>query len=646
MTTLFGLPYLITRHPTFKVPVTAGGNATLFADAAVPIKSVLKLHEKFPLVIFPNSWGFPQVEYFAAMGRLASAGYVCVEYQTRGWYLATGEINTAGPHDQSDGSELITHILTNYGSKWNIDASKIAFAGLSYGAGISLLMAGTDPRVKTAVAMSGWGNLIESVYENHSPSKSTLDQLVTLADLVGKPPQELRELRSKLVEHREIPSVEAFSAPRSAESLLAAYKERDVPIFMASGYTDRYFGPQGISEFWDKLEVSNKYLILSNGGHVIAELGGVFALPNHVWKKATLWLNAVLKSDQSSGILSEPRINFQLGDSIFSPRYISGNVLPLPTTSVTSLQLTPRGDGAFGGLAGMDAPEPPAATDSSPNIFGKIFKSVISLFDGEQAAAAAAERGFKFMVATGILKEEMSPLDIFNAMGNNKAALEEGNDKKTSSVEESEQMVLSAVEAEAALGAELSDDTAPAAIDDGNTITFTKKPCLNQGLDLFRAVGVPSITNLGKTRPATTLVFLSEPISEKKVKRRLCGFPEIRNIRVTAKTVSTGAPTLAFQLYFFLYHVSPSNTKGTILSDGHFTSWSDALTAGAGPLFNLPPLKMRAVCTDIPAGNRIALGVTMFNKNFTPANEDASVTFTFDQTGEDSPMINIPFVQQ
>jgi dienelactone hydrolase len=61
----------------------------------------------------------------------------------------------AGPDDMQDVKAVIDEIKARAGG-WRADMSRLAMAGISYGAGISLLGAAHEPRIKAVVCMSGY----------------------------------------------------------------------------------------------------------------------------------------------------------------------------------------------------------------------------------------------------------------------------------------------------------------------------------------------------------------------------------------------------------------------------------------------------------------------------------------------------------
>ena len=120
---------------------------------------------KFPAIVFINSWSLEEHEYIVQAAKFAKKGYIVLSYSTRGFGKSGGQINVAGPKDMQDLSAALDFLEANTA----VDVNNIGAAGISYGAGISLLGLATESRIKTAVPMSGWANLVDSLYGGQSP---------------------------------------------------------------------------------------------------------------------------------------------------------------------------------------------------------------------------------------------------------------------------------------------------------------------------------------------------------------------------------------------------------------------------------------------------------------------------------------------
>lgn len=128
----------------------------------------------FPLIVMPASWSLPNLEYLGRATQLASDGYVVVSYTSRGFWDSAGQIDIAGPDTVEDVSAVIDWALAHTPANPNA----IGASGISYGAGISLLAAERDPRIKAVAALSGWADLEASLYSNRTVSQQGVGLLV------------------------------------------------------------------------------------------------------------------------------------------------------------------------------------------------------------------------------------------------------------------------------------------------------------------------------------------------------------------------------------------------------------------------------------------------------------------------------------
>jgi hypothetical protein len=243
---------------------TTFDNLTLLGDAFIPVRPAGST-ETFPVIIFPNSWAMPQIEYILKVLQLGERGYVAVEYETRGWYRSQGEIDVCGPKDLKDGSSVLDYVLSpSIVSAWNVDVTKVAFAGISYGAGISLSMAGFDSRVTTSLVLSGWNNLTDALYNYNTPNLAWGELLVIAADILGRPSKNIQSLFDDILRHKNLSYIEAYAAERSPGRFLDVINSRNVPLFISSNFIDRLFRPQHMLHFFEKLTVP-KFLLLNQG---------------------------------------------------------------------------------------------------------------------------------------------------------------------------------------------------------------------------------------------------------------------------------------------------------------------------------------------------------------------------------------------
>ncbi len=144
----------------------------------------------FPLIVMPASSALPNLEYLGRATALASDGYVVVSYTSRGFWDSAGQIDIAGPDTVEDVSAVIDWALAHTPANPNA----IGASGISYGAGISLLAAERDPRIKVVAALSGWADLEASLYSNRTVSQQGVGLLVGAGALTGRDGPDLAQI--------------------------------------------------------------------------------------------------------------------------------------------------------------------------------------------------------------------------------------------------------------------------------------------------------------------------------------------------------------------------------------------------------------------------------------------------------------------
>lgn len=294
-------------------PTAQAADAVRFVDIAGDGGTVLKANvvtpsgsegtQRYPLLVLPTSWGLPQVQYLAQAQKLANSGYIVVSYNVRGFWQSGGEIDVAGPADTADASKVIDWALANTPA----DDRHIGMAGVSYGAGISLLAAAHDKRVKAVAALSGWADLIDSIYSGrtqHVQANALLDgaSLVT-----GRQSAELRQIfdnfyASNLSKEQEMIN---WGKKRSPATYVDQLNKNGAAVMMANAWGDTIFAPNQYADFYEKL-TGPKRLELRPGDHATAELTGLFGLPNDVWTDTGRWFDHYLRGEDNGINREEP----------------------------------------------------------------------------------------------------------------------------------------------------------------------------------------------------------------------------------------------------------------------------------------------------------------------------------------------------
>ncbi|RHX85786.1 CocE/NonD family hydrolase [Leptospira stimsonii] len=289
--------------------------------------------QKYPTVIFVNSWALNEYEYLVPAAKLAKKGYIVLSYSTRGFGISSGLINTAGVKDRQDLSAVIDWLQTNT----QVDSSNIGISGISYGAGISLLGVSSEPRIKTAVAMSGWGDLKRSLYGNDTPRLVWGLILIGAGYFTGRMDPVIAENFGKLLSHTDIAGVTTWAAERSPASFVSQLNASGKPVYISSNFEDFLFNPNQMLDYYASLTVPKK-LDMNEGIHATAEIGGILGLSNPIWDNAYAWFDYWLKGI-NNGIMTKPQVSFQKrfnGPRVTLPSW------PSSTVSEKTYYLKPR----------------------------------------------------------------------------------------------------------------------------------------------------------------------------------------------------------------------------------------------------------------------------------------------------------------
>ena len=193
------------------------------------------------------------------------------------------------------------------------DPAKVGLAGVSYGAGISLLPAAHDKRVRAVAALSGWADLIDSIYSGRTQHLQAAALLGGAGYLTGRPGPELREvlgdfLSSNLDKEDEMI---AWGRKRSAATYLDAINTNRPAVMLGNAWGDTIFPPNQFASFYEKL-AGPKRLEFRPGDHATAEATGLLGLPNDTWTSAHRWFDHHLKGadngvDREQPVRLKPR---------------------------------------------------------------------------------------------------------------------------------------------------------------------------------------------------------------------------------------------------------------------------------------------------------------------------------------------------
>ncbi|MEW2631460.1 CocE/NonD family hydrolase [Streptomyces sp. NPDC048389] len=319
-TTTAAAPAALTAVPAPTRQDTAGGTASAgvrFVDIEGHGGTVLKANvvtpagagggRTYPVVVLPTSWAMPQIEYLVQAKKLADSGYVVVSYNSRGFWQSGGEIETAGPPDIADASKVIDWALANTPA----DPERVGMAGVSYGAGISLLASAKDRRIKAVVALSGWADLIDSIYSGRTQHLQAAAMLSGAGYLTGRPSDELQQIMSDFLSSnlaREQDMIE-WGEKRSPAAHLDEINANGAAIMLGNAWGDSLFPPNQYADFYERLDVP-KRLEFRPGDHATAEGTGLLGLPNDTWDSAHRWFDHHLRG-VDNGVDREPPVRIK-----------------------------------------------------------------------------------------------------------------------------------------------------------------------------------------------------------------------------------------------------------------------------------------------------------------------------------------------
>eukprot|EP00966_Prymnesium_polylepis_P225986 5227115-Prymnesium_polylepis.2 len=181
--------------------------------------------------------------------------------------------------DWKDMSCMVDTLVAN-AAAWHVDSERLASAGISYGAGLAVLGAVYDRRIKATASLSGWGNLTTAFFHGEAPHRVWANLLLLAGKATGRIPPELDEMWSNLATATNVAQTVAWADARSPEHYLAELARRDVPLFLSNNFEDRLFMPDAALEYRQAAHNLGirTYMMLNQGIHAQAEAAGAIGL--------------------------------------------------------------------------------------------------------------------------------------------------------------------------------------------------------------------------------------------------------------------------------------------------------------------------------------------------------------------------------
>ena len=295
----------------------------------------------FPTILFVNSWVLDEHEYLFQAAQFAKKGYQVLSYSSRGWGCSEGLVNVTGSKDMMDLAAVIDWLQANT----LVDVNNIGISGISYGSGISLMGLAKEPRVKTAVAMSTWGSLTESLYQHQTPRLFWGFFLVSSGILTANMDPVIAEHYVNLVLHENIDDTIAWAEARSVENLVDLINERSAPVYLANNFGDNLFQPNNLLDFYSRL-TSPKRLDLNQGTHASGEGFGLVGLDNYTWNNTHKWFDYWLKNIDN-GIMAQKPVTMLVDLTHERDEF---DDYPIAAVSEKTFYLSARGLFSNGGL--------------------------------------------------------------------------------------------------------------------------------------------------------------------------------------------------------------------------------------------------------------------------------------------------------
>jgi ABC-2 type transport system ATP-binding protein len=133
-------------------------DATVYLPAATPA----------PAVIMAHGFGGSKNSVAADAEQLARNGFVVLAYSARGFGASTGQISLDSlDYEIPDARALVDWLASQ--PEVTMDGPgdpRVGVTGASYGGALSLMLAGTDPRIDASVPIITWNDLEQSLFPN------------------------------------------------------------------------------------------------------------------------------------------------------------------------------------------------------------------------------------------------------------------------------------------------------------------------------------------------------------------------------------------------------------------------------------------------------------------------------------------------
>jgi putative CocE/NonD family hydrolase len=272
-----------------------------------------------PLAVLIGAWGGGRTQNVVPARDLANRGYVVISYGARGFGESGGAVEVAGPDDITDVSTVIDWTLAHTAA----DPARIGVGGVSYGAGIGLIAAGFDARIKAVASLSGWADLVASLTQNDTRHGLAGLVLHLSGKANGTLSPETDAMLTKLLEpaisDADSQAVIDWSRLRSAASYLDRINANHPAVLAIQTWSETVFQPGQMAGFYQRL-AGPKRAEFVPGDHAASESGGLLGLPSDTWTSVYRWFDAHVAGTDTS-IEAEPPVVTRARPGMQRPEY-------------------------------------------------------------------------------------------------------------------------------------------------------------------------------------------------------------------------------------------------------------------------------------------------------------------------------------
>ncbi|NNH74827.1 prolyl oligopeptidase family serine peptidase [Nocardia uniformis] len=340
----------LSAAPATAAPIPGGQITTLFIPGAdgVRLNAIITAPpdigtHKVPLVLQPSGWGMPAMGSIGSAYKLSSgADFVSIEYTARGMYLSEGEVDMLGRKDAEDASALIDWAIANL----NVDPERIAVAGGSYGAGMALIAAAHDPRVRAVVSDSPPGDVAEALAPNGTPKTGGPIALAAAGAATNRFSAELVERGLRAIMGND---ATAFALPHGKllADAIPKLNANGTAVFLAHDWQDSLLPSGPVYTMFDQL-TGPRMLYMRPGDHSTGGGGGqVAGLPNPIWDAGIRWLDHFVNG-ADNGIDREPVVNIVAANGGLTGPHVHYPSVAAALAEPTSFALSTPAAGVLG----------------------------------------------------------------------------------------------------------------------------------------------------------------------------------------------------------------------------------------------------------------------------------------------------------